>query len=176
LFAPAGEVPEAVLVDEALKAGQTDSPVSLLHSLNALGNLFFWLLIFGYFSGIGSAVAIITSTTVCRVSCAIVCDRVCVVCVSCVCVVCVVLRMAPGNKEIWETFTGGEHAGWAVQITTGFSIANTIANVLSGWASDFLWTKVSSQPSCIPFIPFSCSSLIPHTAHPLTAHACVHSL
>jgi hypothetical protein len=42
------------------------------------------------------------------------------------------------------TFTGGEHAGWAVQITTGFSIANTIANVLSGWASDFLWTKVSS--------------------------------
>lgn len=70
LFAPAGKVPQAVLVDEALKAGQTDSPVSLLHSLNALGNLFFWLLIFGYFSGIGSAVAIITSTCVCVCVCA----------------------------------------------------------------------------------------------------------
>lgn len=136
LFAPAGEVPQAVLVDEALKAGQTDSPVSLLHSLNALGNIFFWLLIFGYFSGIGSAVAIITSTRV-RVR-----VRVCV---------CGGARSKhdAGNKEIWVTFTGGEHASWAVQITTGFSIANTFANVLSGWASDFLWTKVST---CIPFI------------------------
>jgi hypothetical protein len=62
-----------VLVDEALKAGQTDSPVSLLHSLNALGNLFFWLLIFGYFSGIGSAVAIITSTCVCVCVCVCAC-------------------------------------------------------------------------------------------------------
>lgn len=51
------------------------------------------------------------------------------------------------------TFTGGDHAGWAVQITTGFSIANTLANILSGWASDFLWTKVRPSRPC-PFRAF----------------------
>ena len=78
------------------------------------------------------------------------------------------------------TFTGGEHAGWAVQITTGFSIANTIANVLSGWASDFLWTKVSSQPSCIPFVPFYYHTTphthAPHTHAPHSPHTPLHSL
>lgn len=46
------------------------------------------------------------------------------------------------NRTIWLTFTQGENDSWAEHITTGFSIANTVANILSGWASDLCWVKV----------------------------------
>jgi MFS family permease len=45
------------------------------------------------------------------------------------------------NKSIWTTFTNGKDADWAVNITTAFSITNTVANIVSGFATDFLWSR-----------------------------------
>jgi hypothetical protein len=61
--------------------------------------------------------------------------------------------MPAGNKSIWTTFTNGKDASWAVNITTAFSIANTVANVVSGFGTDFLWAKVHPAPStCAPCV------------------------
>lgn len=61
------------------------------------------------------------------------------------------------NKSIWTTFTGGEDEDWAVHITTAFSITNTVSNVVSGFATDFLWEKVCgisfSQASSMSSLP-----------------------
>jgi hypothetical protein len=59
------------------------------------------------------------------------------------------------NKSIWTTFTNGKDADWAVNITTAFSITNTVANIVSGFATDFLWSRVRAcrVTRHVPYIP-----------------------
>jgi len=96
----------AIMVYNELKEAQSDTPVSLLFSLNTMRNIHFLFLIFSYFAGISAGIFIITN-----------------------------------NKNIWLSFTNGKDEDWAVQITTAFAVANTVANVISSWATDFLWNK-----------------------------------
>ena len=165
------------MVYNELKEAQSDTPSSLLSSLHTMRNIHFLLLIF--------STVIVPAINQWYINpCLPQFKRL--LCWDICCHLHYYKYDLPGlppiilidnrtdNKNIWLSFTNGRDEDWAVQITTAFSVANTVANVLSGWATDFCLEQGSTHFCIIQelFLPPMATGIFSHSLSPNAVALC----